>query len=339
MIKLSKKIFLDGDISLLKDKTISVIGYGNQGRAQARILKELNGLDVIVGNIRDKSWDQAISEGFKVYSISEASRLADVLMILVPDEVAPEVYSKEILPNIEKKEFCVIDLASGYNVTYGYIRPPANSDLILVAPRMIGAGITDVVMVKRRGFPVLLGVYQNISGKAWDYALALAKGIGALLPGGVAVESSFEEETLIDLFSEQFLAPSLIASMVASFEVLTEEFGVSPEAALLELYASGEMSEVFQAMADLGFFKQLKYHSRTSQYGQLTNAFKMYSSPELKENIRKTLFKIYDGSFAKEWAMEQYLGNPVFNRLWKIFEESKMSKAEDKLYRILKRRE
>lgn len=336
---MGKKLFLDGDLSLLKDKTIAVIGYGNQGRAQARILNELNGLNVIVGNIRDKSWDQAASDGFKVYSIDDAAKLADVLMILVPDEVAPEVYSKEILPNIHKKEFCAIDFASGYNVTYGYIKPPSNSDFILVAPRMIGAGILDVVMVKKKGYPVLLGVHQNISGKAWDYALALAKGIGAFLPGGVAVESSFEEETLIDLFSEQFLAPSLIASMIASFEVLTEEFGVSSEAALLELYASGEMSEVFQAIADLGFFKQLKYHSRTSQYGQLTNAFKMYNDPKLKETIRSTLYKIYDGNFAKEWAMEQNLGNPVFNRLWKIFEESKMSKAEDKLYKILKRRE
>ncbi len=334
---MSGRLFLDGDLKLLKDKTIAVIGYGNQGRAQARILKELNGMNVIVGNIRDRGWDQAVSDGFKVYEIAEAAGLADVIMLLVPDEVAPEVYSKEILPSIEKKEFCIIDFASGYNITYGYIRPASNSDIILVAPRMIGAGILDVVMVKGKGYPVLLGVHQDVSGKAWDYALSLAKGIGAFLPGGVAVKSSFEEETLIDLFSEQFLAPSVIASMVASFEVLTEEYGVSPEAALLELYASGEWSEVFQAIAEKGFFKQLRYHSRTSQFGQLTNARKMYSDPELKEKIRETLNKIYDGSFAKEWAIEQTLGNPVFNRLWKIFEECRMSRAEEALYRILKR--
>jgi len=336
---MSGKLFTDGDLSLIKDKTISIIGYGNQGRAHGIVLKEVYNMNVIVGSIKDASWDKAVSDGFNVYNIREAVERSDIILLLLPDEIAPKVYEMEVEPALKEKKWCLIDFASGYNVMYDYIKCPPNADVIMVAPRMIGAGILDLVKGKGRGYPVLLGVAQDISGKAWDYACALSKGIGAFLPGGIAVESSFEEEAMIDLFTEHFIGPQTIAVTTAAFELLTEEYGVSPAAAILELYASEEWSEIFKAMAEVGFFKQMRFHSRTSQYGQFTRAYKILQDQGLKQKMRETLTGIVNGEFAREWSSEQTLGYPVFNRVWRLFEESKMSKEEDRLYRALKRRQ
>ena len=328
-------LFFDGDLSLLKDKVISVIGYGNQGRAQSIILRE-NGMNVIIGNIRDSFWDRAIEDGFEVYEIDEASRKADIILLLVPDEVAPDIYRERIAPMVKDKEHIVLDFASGYNITYGFITPLPNMDVIMVAPRMIGWGILDVHK-KGKGYPVLLGVSQDVSGKAWEYAKALAKGIGAIgLPEGVAVKSSFEEETLLDLLTEHVTAPLLVAAVQAYFDVVTEEYGASPEAAILELYASGELAETAKLMAEIGFFEQLIYHSRTSQYGQLTRALKLYDM--VKEIVRKEAEEIRSGEFAKEFSLEKISGYAMLKKLWKLAKESELSKAEDRLYKALGRR-
>ncbi|MCD6088476.1 NAD(P)-binding domain-containing protein [Candidatus Bathyarchaeota archaeon] len=330
-----EKLIFEGDLSLLKDKTVAVIGYGNQGRAQGKVLRS-NGVNVIVGNVRDPYWDQAVKDGFEVYEIDEAAKRADVALLLVPDEVAPDVYYKKVEPEIKDKEHFILDFASGYNITYGFIKPQPNTDVILVAPRMIGKGILDL-HEQKRGYPVLLGVAQDSSGKAWDYAKALAKGIGAIgLPGGVAVKSSFDEETLLDLLTEHTWGPMLVATMLAYFDVVTEEYGVSPEAAILELYASGELSEVAKAMADVGLFEQMKFHSRTSQYGHLTRSRKYYNM--VKDVVREAAAHIWNGEFAREWSLDQAFGRVVFERLWKIVTSSKLAKAEDKLYRLLGRR-
>jgi len=332
---MSEKIIFDADLSPLKDKVVSVIGYGNQGQAQARILRE-NGINVIVGNIRDEYWDLALKDGFKVYEIDEAIRRSQVALLLVPDEVAPEVYRKKIEPEIEKREHFILDFASGYNIMYGFIRPHPNTDVILVAPRMIGRGILNLHR-QGRGYPVLIGVAQDSSGKAWDYAKAIAKGIGAIgLPGGIAVMSSFEEETLLDLLTEHSWAPLLIAAMQAYFDVVTEEYGVSPEAAILELYASGELGEVARAMAEMGLFEQMKLHSRTSQYGQFTRARKFYGI--VKEIVKEEAAQIWSGEFAREWSLDQAFGRVVLQRLWKIVTSSRLAEAEDRLYRQLGRR-
>jgi ketol-acid reductoisomerase len=325
----------DADISLLKDKTIAIIGYGNQGRAQALSLRDLNKLKVIIGNIKDESWKQAKKDGFKVYPIPEAAQKADVLFLLVPDEVAPEVY-KEIEPVIKEKEHIVLDFASGYNITYGFIKAYTNTDLVLVAPRMIGAGIIDLTR-QNMGYPVLVGMAQDASGKAKQYALAIAKGIGSLLPGGLAIKSSFEEETLVDLLSEHGFAGALIAGIEAQYEALME-YGVSSEVAILELYASGELTEIAKVITEMGLFEQLKVHSRTSQYGQLTWGPR-YVTKETKKLLREAAEEILDGRFAREWRSEQEMGMPVYNRLWKRLHEKPLVKAEDKLYKALKRRD
>ena len=333
----SAKFFYDkdADISLLKDKVISVIGYGNQGRAQALVMRELFNLNVIVGNIRDESWRRAEKDGFKVYEIREAAERSDVILLLVPDEVAPQVYESSIQPAVKNKEHLVLDFASGYNITYGFIRPEPNMDVVLTAPRMIGWGIIHRVLEEKRGYPTLVGVAQDISGRAFDYALAIAKSAGALLPGGFAIESSFEEETITDLFSEHTWVGAILFMFRASYEALVEA-GIQPEVALIELYASGELIEIARAITEIGLFEQLKLHSRTSQYGQLTRG-PLYAGDEVKEMFRQVIKSLKDGSFAREWALEQKAGMPVFYRLWREVREHPLYKEERKLYKKLGR--
>jgi ketol-acid reductoisomerase len=333
--KNNERLFFDGDLSLIKDKTVAVIGYGNQGRAQAYALRS-NGINVIVGNIKDESWDKAVKDGYEVYSIEEASSKADIILLLIPDEVAPKVFYEKIEPRIKEKDHVILDFASGYNVTYGFIKPLPNSDVIMVAPRMIGEGILSLFK-EGKGYPVLLGVKQDVSGKAWDYALAIAKGIGAFLPGGVGVKSSFEEETLLDLFTEHVIGPMTLFGIKTAYEILTKEYGTSPEATLLELYASGEWIEIHKAIYRMGLFEQMVLHSRTSQYGHLTRGQEVITE-EIKNMMRKAIQKILDGSFAKEWFLEQEAGYPMFTRLWKMVRECDLAKEEDKLYKMLKRR-
>lgn len=327
------ELLFDGDLSLLRDLTIAVIGYGNQGSVQAKILRE-NGLNVIVGNVRDEYWRRAESDGFKVYEIREAVRRADAALLLVPDEVAPEVYYSEIDEELKRKSFFILDFASGYNIAYGLIKPAPSADVVMVAPRMFAWGILERHKLGL-GYPVLLGVAQNASGRAWDYALALAKGIGAIgLPGGVALKSSFEEEAFLDLLSEHTYIPLLIASIMAYFEVTTKIYGASPEAAILELYASGELAEQAKAMAEEGLIEQLKHHSRTSQYGQLTRIRRYYDV--IREIVESEADEIWSGEFAREFAEEKYSGMILMNRLKEIFGSSDLVKVERKLLKAIK---
>lgn len=329
------ELYFDGDLNLIKDRTFAIIGFGNQGRAWATILRD-SGVHVIVGNIRDAAFDAAIQAGFETYSIEEATKRADIIAVLLPDEIAPKVFYERIEPYARDKSFYLLVFASGYNVAYGFIEPPSNTDTIMVAPRMIGAGILDLHK-QGRGYPVLLGVARDASGRAWEYAKAIAKGIGAIgRPGGVAVKSSFDEETLVDLLTEQTWSPLLIAAFMAYFEVVTEEFGVSPEAAILELYASGELAEVAKYMSELGLFEQLKLHSRTSQYGHLTR-LQRYLTEDLREKIRLAAREILSGEFAKEFTLEQMLGYPVLKKVHRHLLESKLAKVEKELYSKLGR--
>ncbi|AAK41560.1 ketol-acid reductoisomerase [Saccharolobus solfataricus] len=327
------KTVLDANLDPLKGKTIGVIGYGNQGRVQATIMRE-NGLNVIVGNVKDKYYELAKKEGFEVYEIDEAVRRSDVALLLIPDEVMKEVYEKKIAPVLQGKKEFVLDFASGYNVAFGLIRPPKSVDTIMVAPRMVGEGIMDLHK-QGKGYPVLLGVKQDASGKAWDYAKAIAKGIGAI-PGGIAVISSFEEEALLDLMSEHTWVPILFGAIKACYDIAVKEYGVSPEAALLEFYASGELAEIARLIAEEGIFNQMVHHSTTSQYGTLTRMFKYYDV--VRRIVENEAKYIWDGSFAKEWSLEQQAGYPVFYRLWELATQSEMAKAEKELYKLLGRK-
>jgi ketol-acid reductoisomerase len=322
----------EADPKVLNGKTIAIIGYGNQGRAQAINLRRV-GHKVIVGNQEDDSWQQAKSDGFAPLTVDAAAARADIILLLLPDEIAPEIYRGRIEPRLGRGKTLVF--ASGYNITYKFIVPPREVDVILVAPRMIGQGVYDLPAAGK-GYPVLIGVKQDASGGALATALAISDGIGAFLPGGAVVDSSFEEETLVDLFSEHTWAGAMLFLFEKAYKLLTEA-GVSPEVALLELYASGELGEIGHAMASRGFWDQLKLHSHTSQFGQLTHGAQ-FIGEDAEALMRKAIREIRDGTFSRRWAAEQAAGSPTFHQLIGEVFESPIAKAESELYTKLGRR-
>jgi ketol-acid reductoisomerase len=322
----------DVDPAVLGDKTIAVIGYGNQGRAQAINLRRA-GHRVIVGNQEDDSWRQARADGFEPLAMDAAAARGDIVLLLLPDEIAPDVYRRMIEPHLGRGK--TLDFASGYNITYKFIVPPREVDVILVAPRMIGQGVLDLP-ASGKGFPVLTGVKQDASGHALATTLAIAHGIGAFMPQGAVVESSFEEETMVDLFSEHTWAGAMLFLLERAYKMLLEA-GVSPEVAMLELYASGELGEIGRAMASMGMWNQLKLHSHTSQFGQLTHGAQFIGA-DAEALMRKAIAEIRDGTFARRWAAEQAAGSPTFQRLLGEALESPVARAEVDLYSKLGRR-
>jgi len=323
----------DADPALLNGKTIAVVGYGNQGRSQAINLRR-SGHQVIAGNQEGESWQQARADGFETFAMDAAAARADVVMLLLPDEIAPATYRELIAPHLAGGGKTLV-FASGYNITYKFIAPPRETDVVLVAPRMIGQGVLDLP-ARGEGFPVLVGVSQDASGHALAFALAITHGIGAFLPHGAVVESSFEEETLVDLFSEHTWAGAMLFLLDRAFKLLVEA-GVSKEVALLELYASGELGEIGRAMATLGVWKQLNLHSHTSQFGQLTHGAEFIGA-DSEALMRKAIDEIRDGTFARRWAAEQAAGSPVFQRLLDERLSSPIATAENELFTRLGRR-
>lgn len=310
---------------------VTVIGYGNQGRAQALNLRE-RGVNVLIGNVPDAYAQQAAADGFQVLPIREAAGQADVLVFLLPDEVQPEIFHSDLAPVLRGGQ--VLACASGYNVTYGFIKPPPEVDLILVAPRMIGRGVMELPR-EGRGFPVLIGIENDASGKALDMALALAAAIGAGNQGGCIVESSMREEVTIDLFTEHTWAPATVYLLKACCEMLIEA-GVSPEAAILETYASGELGEIGRAMSELGLAGQMRLHSRTSQYGQLLWG-ERWVNGQARQLMAEALAAIQDGSFAERWHTEQETGLDDFRARWQQLLDAPLFHHEEMLYRRLGR--
>jgi len=318
----------DADLAHIEGRTIGYIGYGNQGRAQALNMRD-SGLNVIASSPMSWSSDKARADGIPVHSLEEVAKKADVLMMLIPDEVMPAYYKEQLEPHL--RDDMVLNFASGYNITFDLLLPPEFVDVVMVAPRMIGKGVRDTFL-RGDGFPSLVAVEQDASGEALNRTLAIAKGIGSTRAG--VVMSSFEEEATLDLFSEQ--SGDLFFPRIM-FEVLTEA-GFSPEAILLELYASGELSEIYAAARDMGLWHQLRLHSRTSQYGQQITSRKFLDMDATRDSLRKAVKHIQSGEFAREWQEEQDKGIP--NLISETNENLKhpMQEAENRLYRMLGRR-
>ncbi len=253
----------DADLATLDGRTIAVVGYGNQGRSQALNLRD-SGVRVVVGNIQDQARDTALSEGFDVLPIDEACATADLVMLLIPDEVMPGVYEATVAPGLRPGN--LVCFASGYNVAFGLIDPDPSLDVVLVAPRMIGAGVRDGY-VAGRGFPCFVGVHRDATQQARPRMLALCKGIGATRGGCLAM--SMHDEASLDLFTEQGFGPAFGRVLMSAVELLVDA-GYPPEAVLVELYLSGEFAYSLEKIREVGMFRQMDLHSQTSQYGSIT---------------------------------------------------------------------
>ena len=319
----------DADLSLVTGKCIAVIGYGNQGRSQALNMRD-QGLHVIVGESNEATIAQARGDGFDVYDAANAAARADIIFFLTPDEVQPEIYQRAILPHLKPGK--ILDFASGFNICFGFITPAPGVDVIMIAPRMIGKGVRDTFLAGM-GFPSLIGIAQDASGRALDYTLALCKGIGSTKMG--VVMSSFEEEAVLDIFDEH---SSALYAMRATFEVLVEEYGFTPEAVLLEMYASGEGVSWAQAAVDLGFWHRLKLGSHTAQYGLEIVGRRYFDEQGTKQAVRKRVEYISSGEFAKEWMLERAAGMPMVKRMRERNLAHPMIEIEDRLYKALGRR-
>ena len=319
----------DASLEILRQKTLGMIGYGNQGRAQALNLRD-SGLDVIVGSLRDETAGQAEKDGFAVRSVAEVAERADVLALLIPDEVQREVYTSILRSRLRAGQ--TLDFAHGYNIHYGLVTPPPGIDVIMVAPRMIGAEVRES-FVEGRGSPAFIAVAQDASGRALETALAFARGIGATRAG--AFKTTFAQETELDLFQEQGVWPLLLRLWTMAFEFLVDK-GFPPEMVTLEMYGSGESAEVFREMARVGFFKQARLHSQTSQYGTLSRATAIPFARDISELMDKALAAIRDGRFDAEWRSEQAAGYPVFKKLRAQAEAHPINKAEEEMRRLLR---
>jgi ketol-acid reductoisomerase len=310
----------DADLRHLLEKRVAIIGYGNQGRAQALNLRD-SGIRVVIGSLRDGGAEEAERDGFEVFPIGEASRSSEVIALLIPDEVQTRVYEESIEGELRAGKSLVF--AHGYNVHFRRIVPPAEVDVLLVAPRMIGVNVRKS-FEEGRGAPAYVAVAQDASGRARDTALAWAKAIGATRAG--VLETTFAQETELDLFAEQATWPIIIRDLLLSYEVLVEA-GFPPEMVALELYGSGEASEIFRQMARQGLFHQMRLHSQTSQYGTLSRGPRMLPD-EMKAKFRKALEDIRSEAFAREWTEEQEAGYPRFEELRKRASEHPLNEAE-----------
>jgi ketol-acid reductoisomerase len=315
----------DGRLDIIKNKTIAIIGYGNQGRAQALNLRD-SGLNVIVGNIEDRYKKNAHNDGFEVFSIEDAVSKSDIVFILIPDESIKEIYEERIIPHL--KPLSVITFASGYNIGFKLLDLPSNIDVIMIAPRMIGVGVRENYL-NGKGFFSFIAIEQDLSGNAKEILLALAKSLGTLKKG--AVMMSMKDEAVLDLFNEQAFGPAFGRVLLMSIKVLLDA-GYPPEAVLIEMYMSGEMSYTYKKMADIGLVKQTDFHSHTSQYGAMSRGIRYFKLP-IKPIMQRSLEEIESGAFTKEW--EQKISKLKYKFIKYFATRQKINKIEKQVRKNL----
>jgi ketol-acid reductoisomerase len=299
----------DADLKFLKNKTIAIIGYGSQGMAQSQCLKD-SGLNVVVGLRKGgESWNKAKKDGLKVATVEEAAEMADVVQMLIPDELQGKVYREQIEPHMKKGK--ALMFSHGFNIRYGLIKPGKDIDVIMIAPKSPGH-LVRRMYVEGVGVPSLIAIEQDATGKARQIGLAYAMGIGSTKAG--VIETTFTEETETDLFGEQVDLCGGVTEMVkASFETLVEA-GYQPEIAYFETLH--ELKLIVDLMYEGGMTNMWDSVSDTAQYGGLTRG-KRIINDESRMNMWETLKEIQDGRFAKEWVLENMAGRPVFNSLTK----------------------
>ena len=297
----------DANLDLLKKRKVAIIGYGSQGHAHALNLRD-SGVDVRVGlGAGSRSKAKAEGAGLRVVSVAEASKEADVIMVLIPDQTQKKVYDEEIAPSLTKGK--ALFFAHGFNIHFGQIRAPEGVDVLLVAPKGPGH------LVRRqyqdgRGIPCLIAVHQDATGQAHQLGLAYAKGIGGTRAG--VLETTFKEETETDLFGEQaVLCGGASALVKAGFETLVEA-GYQPESAYFECLH--ELKLIVDLMYEGGLAWMRHSISDTAEYGDYTRGPHVVNA-QTKDEMRKILKEIQTGQFAKEFIIENQVGRPVFDKL------------------------
>jgi len=309
------KIYYDKDAKLadLKKRKVAVIGYGSQGHAQAQNLKESN-INVVVSELKgSKAWKQAQKDGMKVMEANDAAKWADLIQILVPDELQSSIYQKFIAPNLKKGD--ILGFSHGFNIHYGQIVPPPDVNVMMVAPKGPGHLVRHEY-VQGGGVPSLIAVYQNPSKNTKKIALAYARGIGAGRAG--IIETTFSEETETDLFGEQaVLCGGCTELVMAGFETLVEA-GYSPEMAYFECLH--ELKLIVDLMQEGGIANMRYSISNTAEYGDVTRGPRVIGE-ESRQAMKNILTDIQNGKFAREWILENKANAPVLRALRKKGEE------------------
>ncbi len=297
----------DCNLSLLEGKTIAVIGYGSQGHAHALNAKE-SGCHVIIGLYEgSRSWDKAVSQGFEVYTAAEAAKKADIIMVLINDEKQAKMYKDSVEPNLEEGNMLMF--AHGFAIHFGQINPPKNVDVTMIAPKGPGHTVRGQYQ-EGKGVPCLIAVHQDASGKAHDKALAYALAIGGARAG--VLETTFRQETETDLFGEQaVLCGGVSALMQAGYETLVEA-GYEPESAYFECIH--EMKLIVDLIFESGFAGMRYSISNTAEYGDYITGPKIITD-ETKKAMKQVLTDIQDGTFAKNWLLENSVNCPNFNAM------------------------
>jgi ketol-acid reductoisomerase len=297
----------DADLNMLKDKTVGIIGYGIQGRGQSLCLRE-SGVKVIISELEGtQNYQQAINDGFQVFTAEEVAKQADIIQILTQDHVQAEVYKKSIKKHLKPgKALC---FSHGFNIHFKQIKPPKDIDVFMVAPKGPGALVWEMYK-EGKGVPALVAVYQDVTGNALKLALAYAKAIGATRAG--VIETTFKEETETDLFGEQVVLCGGVSALIqTAFDVLVEA-GYQPEIAYFEVLH--ELKLITDLIYQYGISGMRRRVSNTACYGDLTRGPRVINE-KVKKVMKKILKEIQTGKFAREWIKENKTGRKKFNEL------------------------
>ncbi len=315
------------DMNILKGKKVAIIGYGSQGHAHSLNLRD-SGIDVIVAEAEgSKPWDTAKEKGFEVYTADKATKMADIIMILVPDQLQPDIYYKFIEQNLEESN--ILCFAHGFNIHFNQIIPNENIDVIMIAPKGPGH-IVRRMYAEGSGVPAVIAVYQDFSGKAKDYSLAYAKAMGAGRVG--IITTTFKEETETDLFGEQAVLCGGTSELIrAGFDTLVDA-GYQPEIAYFEVLS--ELKLIVDLIYEGGISGMRYSISDTAEYGDIVIGKKVITE-ETRKNMKKILEDIQDGTFARDWILENKAGRPVYNALKKKEENHPIETVGKKLRKMM----
>ena len=317
----------DADLSVLKDKTVAVLGYGSQGHAHALNLHE-SGVSVIVGLRSDsRSREKAQKDGLTVYETAEAASKADIVMVLLPDEKQKDVYEKDILPNLKPGN--ALAFAHGFNIHFNQIAPPENIGVFMVAPKGPGH-LVRRVYTQGAGVPCLFAIHQDPDGNLRDVALAYAKGVGGTRAG--VIETTFEEETESDLFGEQAVLCGGMTELVnTGFEVLVNA-GYKPEIAYFECLH--ELKLIVDLMYEGGIAGMYYSVSDTAEYGGMVSGPKVVNS-DTRKRMEEILENIQNGNFARDWILENKANQASFKAIRRREREHQVEKVGKDLRRMM----